>query len=268
MGGHVPNVDPLHRSRAGRLLAVSALVLFSFAAHAAEPAKTSAVRLRQVEQRAKAAGIPAYRRKLGPGNEKIYLNASTPAHAAVLDELFGAKSNVLQIAHSGEPGSMHTMVLFDGEPIHIQYRGANWRLRRWWGPNERPIGHWLYTSLIELDPKEAAHLRTQIAKGRQQQGAGETAGPNWENGHLGDAFGARNYNCCSIWSELSVDSKGTPLWKKLGMTYGGGSPPDFQRRLETEANGHVFGHVVYGPRPIANFAKQPDRDRFTFAEPE
>lgn len=233
-------------------------------AFAGQPRATPAEWRQVLQTHAKENNVRSYTRTVAAGNEKVYLN-STVEHAQGLDQLLGKGTNVLQIAHFGEPGSMHTMALFDGEPIHVQYQGAYWRLRRWWGPETFAPSHWLYSSLIHLEQGEADDLRQQIAAARQEQGDEENAGPGWANGHIGKAFGNRGFNCASLWSELSL--AGNPLWRKLGMRMGGGNPPDFQRRLETESNDRVFGHVIYGPREIATFGANPNANQFTFQQP-
>ncbi len=233
-------------------------------ARAAEPARTPAQLRDALATHAQTHGIPAYKRTMAPGNEKVYLNA-TPAQIRALDPLIGQGTDVLQIVHFGEPGAMHTMALFDGEPVHTQYQGANWRLRRWRGPESFSQQHWLYSSVIKLEPGEADSMRKQIAAARVEQGDEAAAGPGWQNGHIRTAFGNRSFNCCSLWSEMSLGD--APLWKKLGMRYGGGSPPDFQRRLESEANDRVVGHILYGPKQIPEFGKNPNTNQFTFQNP-
>jgi hypothetical protein len=214
--------------------------------------------------------VAHYTRRCGNEVERVYLNPSGMSELAALSRFAGPNSNVLQICHIdpsdvGQPGLMHSLAMYDGKFPHFQYRSGsnNWRLRSW-GGGLRPSHNRLYSAFVQLTPSEGARLREMLTNAEREQGPEQTAGANWENGHVRGALGNRGFNCTSVWSGMPVGDRGESLAQLCGLGGASGSPHGFQQELETRANERVIAIGVYGP-DLRGFADSPQNKNHTFA---
>lgn len=207
---------------------------------------------------AQKAKIPTYTRKMANGVNRVYVNPNAGAHYDAMEKVFPKGSAVLQIMHHGAPDAFHTKAIFELNLVHTQYRpGMNWRFR-YWGDRLLPTRSKNYSAMIYLTPVEAQNMRDRLNKAFDEQGPEETAGANWEHGHIKGALGIPHLNCIATWSEMPIGEKGEKLFQLLGLNQSySGNPRGFQLALEHSANERVFGIGVYGPK-VETFGKNPD----------
>jgi hypothetical protein len=201
---------------------------------------------------AQKSGMPSFEGT----NGKLYVNASGSQHLSAMEEVSPKGSGVLQIVKVS--GMQHTLVIFEDQLVHLQYRmgTANWRLRSW-GDRLRPSDKPTYSALIQLTPQEAENLRTRLAAVRAEEGPEETAGPQWERGHIKLSLGVNAFNCASGWCGVPIGAHGESLSQIVGVPVNG-DPNSLERMLEAAKSERVFGIAVYGPK-IPDFGLHPEQ---------
>jgi hypothetical protein len=234
----------------------AALALASFA-HAD---KSAAEWRDSLTNAAAVSHIPSYERTMPNGTKRVYVNPQGQ-HLRTIEQTIPAGSDVIEILHMGSPGANHTLAIFDRELLHSQFSQAgHWRLRTW-GDKLRPSSTKLFSAMIALKPTEAKNLRERLKAAFAEEGPEASAGPNWENGHLGNALGVRGINCVATWCDIPIGEKGETLTQLVGLNHSySGNPQGFQHALEREANDRVFGISVYGP-PVADFTASQNEDK-------
>jgi len=218
-----------------------------------------------LEQAARQNGTASYIRACPGGVRRIYLNPSGWQQLRGVEGVLSSRANTLEICHIGTADANHTLGMFNRQAIHVQYRTgtSNWRLRRWGDGSLRPSGNKLYSGIIQLTPSEAQRMQEQLDRGFAAQGDELSAGPSWERGNLGQAYG-RSFNCVSFFSEMPLGDHGEPLWQILGLPHSySGNPRALMNALETQANDRVVGICVYGPA-LPDFATDPNGNKLGF----
>ena len=84
------------------------------------PLSASQMRARLAE-RARAAGIRTYERRLANGTRRTYTNPSGTDQLRAMEQMLPKGSNVLEIVHMGTRRVQHTMAIFDRQMVHTQY---------------------------------------------------------------------------------------------------------------------------------------------------
>lgn len=236
-------------------LALAAFAVLALAANFAHAAyDTPAAAKLGLKKLAEKKGIKSH--EVTRGNVKrLAVNVNTADQLAAIEAELGKGQNVLQIVHSANRQSMHTLAIFDGEMIHLQTPDNfnTWQLNTW-GYHLRPSANKMYSAMIHLTPQESQNLRERVKNARTQQAKSP-------KGTFQDAFGARHMNCASGWCGVPIGEKGEPLWKLAGLHGDNGNPFGFQLELERTGNERVFGLAVYGPA-LNNFENAPPQPVF------
>lgn len=203
---------------------------------------------------------PHYLRTINPSRTRVVLDITNPLHREARNQIAIPGSNVLEVCHAYAPDSSHTMVLFEGRPLHFQYKiGTDrWRLRSW-GPLDLVTD--LHGVMVQLSRTEGDRLRHTIQLAEQEQGPEFSKGMLWENGHLRTEFGGSDGNCVSKWADAKLGPN-----KSLAQVCGlpsNWSPRSFQSSLEREGNSRVFGvWTKGGPSAGDQFLATQGQDLF------